>query len=66
MTKCNASKFVFLTLNILLSYLYNKVTVHVFVADNFPYILPYFVTDIPSVCEKQKKHNVTDIPSVCE
>ena len=44
----------------------NKVTVRVFVADNFPYILPYSVTDIPSVCEKQKKHNVTDIPSVCE
>ena len=46
-------------------YIY-KVTVRVFVADNFPYILPYSVTDIPSVCEKQKKHNVTDIPSVCE
>ena len=29
----------------------NKVTVRVFVADNFPYILPYFVTDILSVCE---------------
>ena len=33
-------------------YIYiNKVTVRVFVADNFPYILPYFVTDIPSVYE---------------